>query len=72
MRKILADKAQLEEDYKLLSEISDISHNIQHSHDNLDEALRDLTAQVNKQLSEYQLKSPPPEATKVDLAATIS
>lgn len=36
----------------------------------LEDAVRDLQSQVNKQLSEHQLKSPPPDACKVELVST--
>ena len=36
----------------------------------LDEAIRDLQSQVNKQLCEHQLKPPPPDACKVELVST--
>ena len=36
----------------------------------LDEMVKEMMNQVNRQLSEHQLKSPPPEACKVELLAT--
>ena len=36
----------------------------------LDENVRDLLNQVNRQLSEHQLKGPPPEANRVELLIT--
>ena len=38
----------------------------------LDEVVYELQSHVNKQLSEHQLKSPPPEANKLQLLATTT
>ncbi|CAH1777886.1 unnamed protein product [Owenia fusiformis] len=69
-KKASVDKAQLEEDFALLSQISELTNKLACQHQNLDEQVKELINLVNKQLSDFQLKSPPPEAPKLELLAT--
>ena len=66
----LVAKEVLEGDSRALIEIQQLSAKLFVTHESLDECVRDLIATVNKQLSQHQLKSPPPQANRTELLAT--
>ena len=66
----LVAKEILEGDSRTLTEIQTLSGKLFVPHDPLEECLHDMIATVNKQLSQHQLKSPPPQANRTELLAT--
>ncbi|ELU16927.1 hypothetical protein CAPTEDRAFT_222014 [Capitella teleta] len=68
----LVDKDLLEEDFRVLTNIIDLTQNLNCQHENLDDVVHQLQSHVNKQLSEHQLKTPPPEANTLQLLATTT
>ena len=66
----LEDKELLEGDFNSLTKIKDLTKKLNTEHQLLEDCVTNLVSYVNKQLSEHQRKSPPPEASKLQLVAT--
>ncbi|KAK2193074.1 hypothetical protein NP493_17g03022 [Ridgeia piscesae] len=66
----LVDLADLEEDFSILTKISELSSKLTCLHEELSGSVNDLLNSINRQLSEHQLKNPPPKANRVELLAT--
>ncbi|XP_050417239.1 rho guanine nucleotide exchange factor 17 [Patella vulgata] len=69
-RKPTIDRDLIEEDINLINQISDLSTRLSVSHSGLDDALREVSSLLNKQLTDSQLRSPQTESNKLELLVT--
>lgn len=65
----LADKLELESDYQTLGRMIELSAKLKCPHQVVEDAVREVFSQVNKQLSEHQMRTPPPEEHSLDVVA---
>ncbi|ESP04423.1 hypothetical protein LOTGIDRAFT_170816 [Lottia gigantea] len=69
-RKPTIERDVIEEDMNIMNQLSDLATRLSVQHLSLDDALRELSSTLNKQLTECQLRSPHTESNKLELLVT--